>query len=91
MGSPKRVDSNQPLVVRALRQVGAEVHCTHEQGHGFPDLVCVFRNEVYLLEVKLPKCGLTPDERTWHERNQAANIGIVHSSEEALRFCGAIE
>lgn len=91
MGYPKRVDQNQPGIVQALRMAGAVITDTHSLGDGYPDISATFRNEVFLLEIKLPKCQLTPDERIWHERNQAANIGIVHSPEEALRFVNAIE
>lgn len=88
---PRSVDGNQSVIVRSLRQIGAEITDLHTLGKGCPDILVTFRSELFLLEVKLPKCGLTPAERTWHERNQAANIGIVHSAEEALRFVNAIE
>lgn len=88
---PKRVDAIQPAIVQALRMVGAKVWCLHTVGHGFPDLCALYHGELYLLEVKMPHCQLTPDERKFHDEWQAAGVGIVRSPEEALRFVGAID
>lgn len=35
----KRVDKNQPEIVKAIRATGASVSHTHSLGHGFPDIV----------------------------------------------------
>lgn len=37
--SRKRVDRNQPEIVKAVRKAGASVGHTHEIGKGFPDIV----------------------------------------------------
>jgi hypothetical protein len=37
--SRKRVDRNQPEIVKAVRKAGATVGHTHEIGKGFPDIV----------------------------------------------------
>jgi hypothetical protein len=86
---PKRVDLNQPSIVQALRAAGATVTCTHELGHGYPDLSVGFRGISYLLEVKLPKAALTPDERAWHD-DWRGSVAIVHDAQEALAAIGAI-
>lgn len=36
---PKRIDANQPLLVRSWRDTGASVAHTHVIGGGFPDVV----------------------------------------------------
>lgn len=91
---PKRVDTNQPEIVNALRKVGATVAPTHTLGRGFPDLVVGFRGYNYLLEIKdgskpPSKRKLTPDELKWHEEWNG-QVAIVNSIDEALRVIGAI-
>ena len=91
---PKRVDSNQPAIVKALRAVGATVVHVHEVGHGFGDIL-VGRNGInYLMEIKdgdkpPSKRKLTPDEQIFHQwwRGQ---VEIVNSPAEALLVIGAI-
>lgn len=39
MSFKKRVDRNQPEIVKALREQGASVAHTHQIGQGFPDIV----------------------------------------------------
>lgn len=91
---PKRVDANQPAIVKALRRVGASVTPTHMIGHGFVDLVVGFNNQNFLLEVKndeLPpsKRKLTPDEERWHAEWQGQKA-VVSNENEALQAIGAI-
>lgn len=93
----KRADRNQPEIMQALRQVGAHVQTLHEIGKGCPDLLCMFRGEVYLLEVKdgnKPPSAqkLTPDECDWIARANHAGVvvHIVNSTEKALQIIGAI-
>jgi hypothetical protein len=55
-----RVDQNQREIVLALRKAGCAVYCTHQVGHGFPDLlVRTPRPELKQLEVKEPGERLT--------------------------------
>ena len=79
-----RVDSNQPAIVRALRDIGATVQHLHMVGDGCPDLLVGFRGRTYLLEVKATKRSkLTPDERAWHE-NWRGTVYVVTSAEQAV-------
>ena len=84
---PKRVDNNQAEIVRALRDVGASVTCTHEIGHGFPDLAVGFRGITLLLEVKSSKGKLTPDEQEWRDgwRGQCYTVRSVLDALECLK------
>lgn len=88
-----KIDANQPEIVAALRQVGARVQCTHTLGQGFPDLVVAYRGRVVLMEEKVGKAVLTPDESAfWCDwSNQAGDaLVVVRSPEEALKAIGAI-
>ncbi len=92
---PKRVDQNQPVIVQALRAVGATVQPLHTVGRGCPDLLVGFRGANFVLEVKNPTQRpsdrrLTPDEQAWHEgwRGQKA---IVETAGEALSAIGVAQ
>jgi len=81
-----RVDSNQPAIVRALRDIGASVTVTAGLGDGAPDILCGFRGRNYLFEIKAtPRSKLTPDERAWHE-SWRGTVYVVTSAEQAVEI-----
>ena len=84
---PKRVDSNQASIVKALREVGASVQDLHEVGHGCPDIAVGFRGATYFLEVKNGAGALTPDEERWH-RTWLGQVAVVRNIDEALIVIG---
>lgn len=85
----KRVDSNQAEIVAALRAVGAAVQSLASIGHGCPDVLCFFRRQLFLLEVKSPRGRLTAEEAAWHEAWPGA-VYVVRSVDEALDAIGAV-
>jgi len=84
---PKRTDHNQREIVQALRDVGASVYSTHSVGHGFPDLVCAYKGQTYLIEVKAEHGMLTPDQEEFHLMWNAT-VHTVHNVDEALEVIG---
>lgn len=69
---PKRVDANQPVIVRALREAGCKVQHLHEVGQGCPDLLVGYQGVMFVCEIKdgskpPSRQKLTPDELRWHE------------------------
>jgi hypothetical protein len=89
-----KVDANQEEVVSALRKAGAQVQSLAAIGKGVPDLLCSFRGNLFLLEVKdgaKPPSGqkLTADQVKWHQA-WGALVEVVNSPEQALRAIGAI-
>lgn len=65
-----KVDSNQTVIVEALRRIGASVQSLASVGHGCPDLLVGYRGECYVLEIKdgskpSSQRKLTPDETKW--------------------------
>lgn len=83
-----KVDTNQPAIVRALRQMGARVQILSMVGKGFPDLLVLYRGWLALVEVKdgdkvKSKQKLTPDEQQWHEEWRDAPLFIVTTIDEA--------
>lgn len=89
-------DLNQQPIVDTLRAVGAYVYDASHIGGGFPDLICSFREAVYLLEVKNPdnwygKRGLRPSQEKFNEAWRGIPIQVVRSVDEALRAIGATD
>ena len=83
-----RVDANQKEIVTGLRKLGVSVTPTHMVGDGFVDLVCGWKGQNFLLEVKdgeKPPSArkLTPDEVEWHG-NWRGKAHIVGSLEHAI-------
>lgn len=90
-----KIDRNQPEIVEALRKAGATVQSLAAIGDGVPDLLCGFRNDIYLLEVKdgtrkPSERELTPDQVKWHIAWRGGNCSVVNSIDEALAAIGAI-
>lgn len=87
-----KVDANQAEIVRVLRDCGVSVQSLHDVGKGVPDLLCGYRGQNFLLEIKdgskVPSARLlTPQQQDWHEawRGQKA---IAETPEQALRVLG---
>ena len=85
-----KIDANQPLIVRALRDAGASVLHLHELGHGCPDILVGKDGRNVLMEIKDPcrkpsERKLTDDEQEFHGlwRGQ---VKVVETAEEALRL-----
>lgn len=76
-------DQNEPEIVQALQTVGAEVYRLNTPA----DLLVGFRGANYLIEVKMPKGKLTPDQikfqQTW-----TGQYAVVRTADEALRVIG---
>ena len=89
-----KIDSNQPLIVSALRKVGAHVTSLAAVGCGCPDLLVSHRNRWFLLEVKDPAKPpsartLTPDQAAWHAAARGP-VSVVLTAEDAVGLvCGA--
>ena len=86
-------DRNQAEIVNALKRIGCTVHCTHQLGDGFADIVVGFRGVNYLMEIKdgeKPPSAqrLTPHEREFHDKWQGS-IVVVNSIDAALHAVGA--
>jgi len=78
-----KVDRCQPEIVKALRDFGATVIVLSTVGKGCPDLLVGYAGVNHLLEVKMPKGKLTPDQCMLHG-SWGGRIRIVHSPKEAI-------
>ena len=95
MTRARRVDANQPAVVRALRAVGATVQDLSAVGGGCPDLLVGWRGINLAVEVKdgrkpPSQRPLTPDEERWHA-TWRGRVNTVLSVAEALALLGIDE
>ncbi len=87
-----RIDGNQTLIVRALREAGASVLILSDMGQGVPDLLVAKAQRTFLLELKdsaqKPSARrLTDDERCFHALWRG-EIYVVETPEEALARLG---
>lgn len=85
--TPKRIDANQPAIVRELRQLGATVLHLHTLGKGCPDILVGHKGKLFLFEIKGPKGLLTAEQACWHTlwRGQVA---VIRSIEDAMAVMG---
>lgn len=84
VGQNRKRDANEPAVVLALRQVGAQVIRISEPGA--PDLLVLYRGDLFVLEVKSRLGRATKAQ----ERRSAAGwpVFLVRTPEGALRAIG---
>ena len=80
-----KVDLNQREIVDALRRVGRSVLLLHQLGKGIPDLLVGNGEENFLVEVKLGKGELTPDQIEFHAQWRGPVV-VARSAEEAIRL-----
>lgn len=83
---PKRTDTNQAEIIKALRKMGASVVDIHEVGNGCPDIAVGFRGRDYLVEIKNEqRYTLTKDQIKFH-KSWNGSITILHSIEHAVQW-----
>lgn len=83
---PKKVDANQPAIVKAFRERGWTVKTTHTLGSGFPDLLVAKRGVLKQIEVKNQAgrgLALTPDEKAYHADLLLADCPVLVVASEA--------
>jgi len=85
MSFAKKVDKNQAVVVKALRDNGADVYLLHMVGKGIPDLLVAYESHTILIEVKDGADKVfTPDQLKFIAGWKGGHLYRVNSSEEAL-------
>ncbi len=84
-----RADKNQEEIVKALRSVGATVHCLSKVGNGFPDLCVGIFGKNYLIEVKnIETRGKLHGEQIIFKEKWKGKVHTVYSVEDALKVLG---
>jgi hypothetical protein len=82
-----KVDGNQTRIVAALRRLGASVRSLAAVGQGVPDLLVGRGARNYLLEVKMPRGVLTPDQLEFFG-SWRGQVAVVHDEAEAIAAVG---
>ncbi len=88
-----KIDSNQPAIVRYLRDRGASVTLLHRVGQGCPDLLVGWQGRNLLMECKVPKSNGTragkdrPEQVAWRAtwKGQAFTVRTPFDCERVLR------
>lgn len=83
MRRASKIDTAQPAIVEALRRHPIWVGSLADKGDGWPDLLCVYRKTVTLLEVKTGGAKLRPNQRKFFGEYPAP-VYRVSTPEEAL-------
>lgn len=88
----KKVDSNQPTIVKQLKALHVSVQHLHMVGQGCPDLLLGVRGECFLIELKDPaqppsKRKLTDDEQKFFD-TWLGQVNKCETLEEILVVIG---
>ena len=85
MAYAKKVDKNQVVVVKALRDYGAQVHHLHMVAKGMPDIMVCYADQTILMEIKDgADKKLTPDQIKLFANWMGGPLHRVNSVEEAI-------
>jgi hypothetical protein len=84
-----RIDGNHAGIVGCLRACGVRVQSLAGVGDGVPDLLCLFRGRLFLVEVKngqrKPSAQrLKPLQEKWHAEWADAPLYVATSVEDAV-------
>lgn len=80
---PKKTDSTQKQIVKALRDMGAFVRSLHGVGRGVPDLLVSYLGQWHLVEVKSENGELNEAQEKFH-KECGAPISILRSVDDAV-------
>lgn len=77
-------DATEPAIVEALRRCGWSVQPISVADA--PDLILGKCGRTYLAEVKTAKGRVKPGQAEWHRKWEGADVVILRSVDDALRF-----
>lgn len=85
----RKIDTNQPELVKQMRELGLSVFITSMVGNGFVDAVVGHQKINYLMEIKDPnqppsKRRLTPDEQQFFD-TWKGQVDKVETIDDVLR------
>ena len=87
----KRVDKNQPQIVKALRDRGVSVFLLHTVGKGCPDLLCGINNTTFLVEIKADeKATFTKDQIEFMAMWKGSPVHRISSEKEVVALLESI-
>ena len=77
-----KVDGNHSEIVAEFRRLGASVQSLAAVGKGVPDLLVGYQARNILVEVKMPKGKLTPDQQAWFSAWLGGRPLVVSSAQQ---------
>jgi hypothetical protein len=87
----RKVDANQAEVVLALRTLGVEVLDLTAVGGGCPDILCLFGNSLFFVEIKKPfgpkggdESKWTPAQKKFRLRWERAPMFVLRTTQDAV-------
>ena len=83
----KRIDANQPEIVKALKAAGCSVLDLHEVGKGCPDLLVGWQGQDLLVEIKTEDGKLEPVQVDFH-RDWRGRCIVARSAAEVFAALG---
>jgi len=81
-----KIDSNQPEIVEAFRQLHCSVQHLHAVGSGCPDLLVGVNGFNVLVEVKTATGELTSDQKDFIAAWRGDDVNIVRTREDAIEL-----
>ena len=92
---PKKIDANQPKIVKVWRDIGAVwIPTSRDPTIGFDGIV-IFRSRIYLVEIKNGELTLSARRLTDTERKRKAQVEasgvhywIIEDADDALEMLG---
>ena len=81
-----KIDSNQPEIVEAFRQLHCSVLLLHQVGSGCPDLLVGVNGFNVLIEVKTSTGKLTDDQKDFITVWNGDAVNIVRTREDAIEL-----
>jgi hypothetical protein len=87
MSFAKKVDKNQAVVVKALRDNNADVYLLHMVGKGIPDLLVAYEGHTILIEIKDGAHKVfTPDQIKFIAGWKGGDLFRVNNEQEAIEL-----
>lgn len=86
----RKVDANQPDIVKAFRDLGCRVLHLHMVGAGCPDIAVAKQEITALVEIKDGKGKMTPDELEFH-KDWPGLLFIVRTEDDVARVVSVME
>jgi len=81
----KKVDANQPEIVKQLRQLGVSVELDHD------DILCGWQGASYWFEIKSPDCVSKTTGKVLASKKKACQIELEQSFKGHYRIVSSID
>jgi hypothetical protein len=81
-----RIDANQPALVALAKAYGASWVSMAPLGEGVPDGLLGHQGTTHVVEFKMPKGSLTPDQRTFIREWNGSPVHVLRTEADVARL-----